>query len=437
MRNARPSLVGSRALRLTLFTGAYFCQGVPIGLLTIALPAWLAAQGVSVGEIAAYQGIAGLPWGLKLVSGPFMDRFAFPPMGRRRPWVMGAQAGLVLALISLMVIQDPLHQLPLVIALAFVVNAFAAVQDVAVDGMAIDVLPESERGRANAFMGFGQFAGFWSFAAICGLLLTHFGLAAAAAVCALTVGTVLAFITWVRERAGERLFPWSRGEAAPRAIPVASTFADIFKGLFKVLLLPMSVILTIAEWTVRMRDGVALAVLPVVATQTLGFSAAAYSSMQGAMGFAIAFVGIAIGPLIDRYGAKTFYMLGIAGSGIVTLVFALSEPLWSSTPWVFTLWCLGNFFNQMIFVSFIACAMSICWPAVAASQFAIYMSLSNLARSVGSGLFAPVANRMDVQEQFLLMLVLMVVAFVTVWFLRLDRHATSLKTLDEATSSAS
>src|SRR4030095_4436027 len=147
-----PPLVASRRLRLTLFTAAYFSQGVPIGLLVIALPAWLSAHGTSLGEIAAYQGIVGLPWGFKLIAGPFMDRFAFPAMGRRRPWIIGAQAVLTLAFAALAFVSDPLAQLPLVIAIGFVVNAFAALQDVAVDGMAIDVLAETETRRAQALM---------------------------------------------------------------------------------------------------------------------------------------------------------------------------------------------------------------------------------------------------------------------------------------------
>jgi PAT family beta-lactamase induction signal transducer AmpG len=154
-----PNLTETRWLRLASFTAFYYAQGVPIGLLTIALPAWLAEHGSSLAQIASYQGIVGLPWGLKLIAGPLMDRFAFPPMGRRRPWVMGAQLGLTLSMASLALLPDAISQFALLTAIGFIVNMFAAVQDVAVDGMAIDVLPETERGRANALMAFGQVAG--------------------------------------------------------------------------------------------------------------------------------------------------------------------------------------------------------------------------------------------------------------------------------------
>lgn len=425
-----PALIGSRRWRLALFAACYYAQGVPIGLLVIALPAWLAERGLSLGQIATYQAIISLPWGFKLLAGPVMDRFTFPPMGRRRPWVVAAQLGLTCAFLGLAVVVDPLAQLTLVIALAFLVNTFAAVQDVAVDGMAIDVLPETERGRANAFMAFGQVAGFSSFSALSGVLLTHYGLAVAAIVAALTVGVVFALVTSLRERPGERLLPWSRGAAARTDAPRVRTLLDVFRGLIAMILLPASVVLTLAEWLVRMRDGVAIAVFPVVATQTLGYASETYSSFQGTMGVVIAGLGILIGPLVDRYGAKPFYLLGIAGSSLTTLVFALASPLWTNDTFAIGAWIVMSVFGQIIFVSFIACAMSICAPAVAASQFAIYMSLSNLARSFGSYLFAQFAADLTVAQQFLTMALLLALAFSTMLFFRLDAHRERIRSTE-------
>lgn len=135
----------SRWLRFGSFSVFYFAQGVPIGLLSLAIPAWLAEQGATSGEVGTYVGWIGLPWALKLIVGPFMDRFTFLPMGFRRPWVIAMQGGLVLSLVAVALVGaghavgDPLTALTVA---GVVVNIFAASQDVAVDGMAIDVLPE-------------------------------------------------------------------------------------------------------------------------------------------------------------------------------------------------------------------------------------------------------------------------------------------------------
>ena len=157
-----------RWLRFGAFCAFYFAQGVPIGLLTVAIPAWLAQEGATVGDLAWFTGFVSAPWGFKLVAGPFMDRFKFLPMGFRRPWVMAAQGGLALSFVALAATGDlGLDSLTPLMAIGFVINAFAATQDVAVDGMAIDILPEDERGRANAFMAAGQVAGFSAYGALC------------------------------------------------------------------------------------------------------------------------------------------------------------------------------------------------------------------------------------------------------------------------------
>lgn len=79
-----------------------------------------------------------------------MDRYEFLPMGRRRPWVLGAQLGLSLSLLALMLVEHPAEQLGLLMLIGVVINSFAATQDVAVDGMAIDLTPLKEQGRLKA-----------------------------------------------------------------------------------------------------------------------------------------------------------------------------------------------------------------------------------------------------------------------------------------------
>jgi PAT family beta-lactamase induction signal transducer AmpG len=53
-------------------------------------------------------GIILLPWSLKLINGPIMDRWSFLAMGRRRPWVLLAQAGMVATSVVMAFTPDPL-----------------------------------------------------------------------------------------------------------------------------------------------------------------------------------------------------------------------------------------------------------------------------------------------------------------------------------------
>lgn len=420
-------LTRSISIRLVAFTLFYMAQGVPIGLISIALPAWLVAQGAEVGDIATLAAITGLPWGLKLISGPFMDRFSFPVMGRRRPWVMGAQAGLTLAILSLMSIGEATDQLWTLIILGTVVNSFAALQDVAVDGMAIDILPETERGRANAFMGFGQAAGFSVFGALDGYLLVQFGLPITALVSALAVGSVFLFVTLVRERQGERLLPWTAGSATPREYLVSESFAGIFRDLFRVLFLPMSLVLVGVEFLHRVSAGVAISIYPIIAVQELGYSSAQYSYWLGILGGISAGVGLAFGPFIDRFGAPRLLMVGFVLSIVALLGFALAEPYWDSTGVVLTGLIFQQTASQLIFVAVIASYMGICSPAVAATQFAVYMSLSNLSRSMGAGLFAFIAADTSSVQAIYIMAGLHIVGALLLTRFSMSAHRTRLE----------
>lgn len=111
--------------RVRYATGAmmYFAQGIPAGLLSIAIPAWLASQGVGAAEIASYLAVIVLPWVFKLV-------------------------------------ENPAEQIGLLMMVGVFINSFAATQDVAVDGMSIDLTPTREHGRLNAFMSFGKSIGW-------------------------------------------------------------------------------------------------------------------------------------------------------------------------------------------------------------------------------------------------------------------------------------
>lgn len=433
-------LTRSAALRYGGFFTLYFAQGVPIGLLSVATPAWLAERGASVGEIASFVGVVALPWAFKLLAGPLMDRFGFPPMGFRRPWVLIAQGGLVLSLLGLAAVGAavPLGaagETPwaLLMACGFVVNVFGASQDVAVDGMAIDVLPVRERGRANAFMACGQVVGYSLFGYVCAWLLTRFGLAATAFGCAVTVGLIFAFATAMRERPGERLLPWTVGEANARAQTPERSVLGIGRDLARVFFLPMSLVLVAVEFVNRVRDGVASAVFPKFAVE-LGYSAEQYAAFNGWIGFVAAGVGVALGPLIDAAGAYRFLFWAFVLSACCHLLAGLAPALWQDPNALVALWLVGAIAGQVVFVAIIALFMNLCWSKVAATQFAVYMSLANLSRSAGSLAFAEVADGLSFAQDFLIMAALLFLAAVLLRFFNADAHAARLARLQSNAS---
>ncbi|HWR94999.1 MAG TPA: hypothetical protein VN192_07345 [Flavobacterium sp.] len=50
---------------------------MPEGLTFFAIPAWMAINGKSPGEIGAFVGIITIPWSLKVLLAPIIDRYTF------------------------------------------------------------------------------------------------------------------------------------------------------------------------------------------------------------------------------------------------------------------------------------------------------------------------------------------------------------------------
>ncbi|MCL7980810.1 MAG: MFS transporter, partial [marine benthic group bacterium] len=408
--------------RIRYFTGAmlYFAQGIPRGLLGIAIPAWLASQDVSAGAIASYLSVVILPWVFKLVTGPFMDRFQYPAMGRRRPWVLGAQLGLSLALLALMLVEDPASQMGTLMLVGILINIFAATQDVAVDGMAIDLTPVNEQGRLNAFMSFGKAAGWSIAAAVSGVLLVTFGMKVTAIVASVSCGVIFLAFVLVTERPGERTLPWSEGEArGPGA--AASTFRDVFAGINEVLWKPVSLIVMLIMVLDGLIGGYGNALMPIAAVKVFSFTTPQWSNLVAVMGIIGAGVTLVLGPIIDRIGPKRMLILTASLVGIHAFLLAQTQFLWNDSLYVKVMLSIWVMMMPITMVSVLALAMAVCSTACAATQFAIYMSVANLGHSAGSKIFGLVSEQTTWPQSYLL-LSFLVVGMVAVLFFHRHQH---------------
>ena len=163
-----PAYTENARLRFATGTLLYLAQGLAQGLFFVAIPSWLAVNGQPVGAIGSFIAAISLPWSLKFFIGAVVDRYAFLPMGRRRAWLVGAQACLIISLIAF-AIRSPLpSELATIIIFGAVLSAMTAVQDVALDAMIIDLTPKNELGKINAFMLGGKSVGMAGGAACAG-----------------------------------------------------------------------------------------------------------------------------------------------------------------------------------------------------------------------------------------------------------------------------
>ncbi len=134
--------------KLSLFACLYFAQGLPYGFFTQAMPVYLREAKASLAEIGG-AALLTLPWALKFLWAPLADRYGFPKFGLRRSWIVPLQILSVLALVAVSFL-NPERSLYVVLIAFLVCNFIAATQDVATDGLAVDLLKPHERGWANS-----------------------------------------------------------------------------------------------------------------------------------------------------------------------------------------------------------------------------------------------------------------------------------------------
>ncbi|MCA1582024.1 MAG: MFS transporter [Acidobacteria bacterium] len=123
-----------------------FASGLPLGLVWIALPAWLTYRGVDIKTVGLFS-LSQAPWTFKFLWAPLMDRFSPGFLGRKRSWMIVSQLFL-LAGIAFLATQSSAPRVGLVAAIAIFIAFWSASQDIAIDGYAVEVLRPEEMGMA-------------------------------------------------------------------------------------------------------------------------------------------------------------------------------------------------------------------------------------------------------------------------------------------------
>ena len=152
----------TRNIYLLLFS-LYWAQGLPVGFMTHALPVILRTQGVSLAQIGGF-GLLMLPWSIKIFWAPWVDRFGHAAFGHYRSWIIPTQllSVVVLTGLSFLPIQalnQPEYLLAFFVALLSM-NLVGATQDIATDGLAVNMLNNQQQHWGNTFQVIGSRLGF-------------------------------------------------------------------------------------------------------------------------------------------------------------------------------------------------------------------------------------------------------------------------------------
>lgn len=396
-------ILNTRGGRLTAFSLLYLSEGIPFGFSAIALTTYLRQQGVGNTEIGLFTASLYAPWGFKWAWAPFVDLVRFERLGPRRFWIALSQVFMVLTL-ALVWKVDPGANLPLLTLLIMVHNVFASIQDVAIDALAVQVLPADERGTANGFMFgasyVGQFLGGSGALWIAGAL--GFGLTYPY-VLGLLVLVLVAVTLRLHEPPLEAVEGLARGGSALRSVlyRLGKYGMDLLRGLFLSGRGPAAGVVFALMPFGALALGLALGTTMMV---DLGMKESQIATLNG-WSTVLAAAGCILGGFIsDRIGHRkalsAWFVLTTLPTIWLSTRFAGAEGMAGVTLTDYWVAALSySLASGLITGTSAAVFMGLTSPFVAATQFSGYMAMRNLVYTYSAawqGWFADLRGYADV-----------------------------------------
>ena len=396
-----PNLLQSRKGRLAGFFGLYLCEGLPQGFTGTAVALEFKRMGMTGTAIGAFLATIMLPWTWKWLFGPVVDNFHLARFGRRKQWILTAQAGMLMTLVAALscfprMVEGAdgaraIEGLALFTGILLAHNIFAAGQDVAIDALACETLAEHERGLANGLM----FAGAQAGAAIGGagvlFLKEDFGFLTAAGLVPLlllAVTTMVLFLIFEKSLGGDvakRRPKEVFRETGGYLVDVVKVFFGTRRGFLGLLvaLVPtggMALSLTVSTVltpTIGMTDkeigqlALVSSIVFVVACMSGGF-------LSDRFGRRLTLAVFALGTLLPtlwmawRLRQEGFVIpVGSSGDGTWPRQDALIRSWWAASV-------VYSLFQGLMYGIRTAMFMDIVEPRIAATQFTACMALLNV-----------------------------------------------------------
>jgi PAT family beta-lactamase induction signal transducer AmpG len=366
-----------RSRRMAVLFVLGFSSGLPLMLTGQTLQAWLTDRSVSLARIAALS-LVGLAYTFKFAWAPLLDRFQLPVLGRRRGWVLAFQLGLVVA-IAAMSLLDPARDLTAVVAVAIAIAVLSASQDVVLDAYMTDVLAPHERAAGASVNVVGYRIAMYASSSLAFVMADHvvwpaIWLTMAALMALALAGTAIAEEPAVAARPPRTI-------AQSFVMPVADFWRRYRGGAITVLGFAASY---------RFGDYFAQALVIAFLRRGAGFDFTEIAVAFKLIGFAGIVVGGALsGALVARFGMRRMLLAFGALSAATHLLYVWLAVAGKSIPVFCIAVACDATANAMVAAVFVGFLMSVCSPAVSATQFALLTSLT----SVGQRVFGPLAGR--------------------------------------------
>ena len=345
-----------------------FSSGLPLALTSGTLQAWMSVAGVDIRTIGILS-LVGLPYTVKFLWSPMMDRFVPPWLGRRRGWMFGTQLILMLA-IGAMGFASPHNALGALAALSFIVAFTSASQDIVVDAYRTDLLLEKERGAGAALFVFGYRIAMLVSGALALILSDRIGWQNTYLIMAacMMIGMLSSFSGPEPEK--EITPPRTLSEAA------VGPLRDYFSrpSAYMVLLL---IILY------KLGDAYAGTMTTPFLIRGVGFSATDVGTVNKGFGLAALIIGAMFGGTLmiklGLYRSLLYFGLLQAVSNLSFMILA-----WAGKNYAVMIFAVGfeNLTGGMGTAAFVSLLMTLCNHRFSATQYALLSSLASLGRIV-------------------------------------------------------
>ena len=354
----------NRRVATILFLG--FSSGLPLALSGGTLQAWLTVEGVDIKTIGLFT-LVGLPYTLKFLWSPLLDRFAFPVFGRRRGWILMFQA-LLLIIIFMMSMMSPAKAPWFLAFLAFGLAFASSSQDIVVDAYRAEVLREKERGLGAAVSVTGYRIAMLISGALALILSEIIGWRSTYMIMAglMFVGMTAA---WLGPEPEDPGVPPSTLQEAVSG-PLVEFFSR--KGAWAMLALIV---------LYKLGDAFAGSLTTSFLIRGVGFSVGEVGAINKGMGLAATIIGALFGgALMARLGLYCSLLLYGVLQAVSNLSFMVLAMLGKSYPMlVFTIG-FENLAGGMGTAAFVAFLMALCNHNFTATQFALLSALASLGR---------------------------------------------------------
>jgi PAT family beta-lactamase induction signal transducer AmpG len=384
-----------------------FASGLPLALTAGTLQAWLTVVGFDLKTIGIFT-LVGLPYALKFLWAPLMDRLVPPWLGRRRGWMLVMQLGVAVGLAA-MAVTGPGQRPEILGALALLVAFLSASLDIVFDAYRTDVLLRPERG-------FG--AAVWVNGYRCALLLASAG----ALLLADYIGWQNTYLLLAGLMATGVITIFASPEPSEFSIPPAS-LAEAVGGPLKELFARPGVLGLLALIVLyKIGDAVAASLQTAFLIGGMGFSVSEVGYVKG-LGLGATLIGaLAGGVAMAKLGmVRSLLLFGLL-QAVSNLGFMWLAWMGKSYAALTTSILVENVTGGMGTAAFVALIMSLCNHRYTATQFALLSSLEALGRVFSGRPSADLVGMVGWIQFFFWSFLIGLPGIWLVWVLRAQLH---------------